>query len=302
MDRLDAMQLFVRVVDSGSYTAAAEQMEISRALASKLIQALEERLGVRLLHRTTRRLSLTEAGEAYYQRASNILVQLAEAESEAAELQVEPRGRLRVSAPMSFAVRHLGNLLGEFQHRFPRIELELSLNDRQVDLVEEGFDLAIRIARLADSSYVARQLAPAKLAVVASPAYLKRHGEPTIPTELARHNCLIYTLTPRPGEWVFLHGEERTAVNVKGNLRVNNGDVLVRAAIDSAGIALSPTFMIGDELRAGTLVPLLTRWKVPAPGIYAIYPPSRALPAKTRSLIDFLAERFGPRPYWDINI
>lgn len=301
MDRLQAMQLFVRVVDSGSYTAAAEQMEISRALASKLIQALEEQLGVRLLHRTTRRLSLTEAGESYYQRASEILAQLAEAEAEAAELQAEPRGRLRVSAPMSFAVRHVGGLLAEFQHRFPRIELELNLNDRQVDLVEEGFDLAIRIARLADSSLVARRLAPARLAVVASPAYLERHGTPATPADLARHNCLIYTLTPRPGEWVFMHGEERVAVHVHGNLRVNNGDVIARAAVDGGGIALSPTFMIGDELRSGSLVPLLVDWQMPEPGIYAIYPPGRALPAKTRSLIDFLAERFGPAPYWDVE-
>lgn len=204
---------------------------------------------------------------------------------------------------MSFAVRHLGGLLAQFQRHFPRIELELNLNDRQVDLVEGGFDLAIRIARLPDSRLIARPLAPAKLAVVASPAYLERHGTPVTPAELTRHNCRIYTLTTHPSEWVFMHGEERAAVHVHGSLRVNNGDVIARAAIDgSGGIALSPTFMIGNELRSGQLVPLLTHWQLPEPGIYAINPPGRSLPAKTRSLTNFLAERFNPSPHWDKEI
>ncbi|MBN8482558.1 MAG: LysR family transcriptional regulator [Xanthomonadales bacterium] len=299
MDKLQAMQLFVRVVDAGSFTAGAEQMGISRALASKQIQALEDTLGVRLLNRTTRRISLTDPGKNYYARAYDILNSLAEAEAEAAELQIEPRGRMRVSVPISFALRHLAPALAEFQRRFPRVELELGLNDRLVDLVDEGFDMAIRISRLADSSLVARRIAPASLVLVASPAYLERAGTPRHPHDLAAHNALIYTLAPKPDEWVFTRDGDTVPVRIAGNLYVNNGDYVLAAALADSGIGLLPTFIAFDALQDGRLVPLLGDWQVPPIGIHAVYPQTRALPAKTRALIDFLVERFGPEPYWE---
>jgi len=299
MDKLQAMQLFVRVVDSGSYTAAADQMEISRALASKLVQALEDQLGVRLLHRTTRKLSLTEAGERYYQRVSEILGSLNEAEALAAEFQADPRGRLRVSAPMSFAIHHLGAAVAEFQQRHPRIELELTLNDRQVDLVEEGFDMAVRIAKLADSSLVARRIAPCRMLLVASPDYLRRAGEPQHPQELVEHNYLSYTLAARRDEIVLVSGAERETVNLNGSLRVNNGDVIASAAAAGLGFCISPSFLVWQRLQRGELVQLLPQWQIPEIAVHAVYPAGRTLPAKTRSFIDYLVERFGPEPYWD---
>lgn len=299
MDKLNAMQLFARVVDAGSFTAAAHQMGISRALASKQIQSLEDNLGVRLLNRTTRRVSLTDPGKNYYARVNDVLNALAEAEAEAAELQIEPRGRMRVSVPISFAVRHLAPALAEFQKRFPRVELELGLNDRLVDIVDEGYDLAIRIGRLADSSLVARRIARASLVAVAAPAYLERAGTPKHPDDIAAHNALIYTLSQKPGEWTFTREGETVQVKLAGNLYVNNGDYVLAAAIEGCGIGLLPTFIACDALKAGHLVPVLADWRVPEVGIHAVYPQTRALPAKTRALIDFLVERFGPEPYWE---
>lgn len=299
MDKLQGMQLFTRVVESGSFTAGAEQMGISRALASKLIQNLEEELGVRLLNRTTRRISLTDPGKNYYQRVSEILGQLAEAEAEAAELQVEPRGRMRVSAPISFSVLHLAPALSEFQRRFPLVELELELNDRVVDLVDEGFDMAIRIGKLADSTLVARRIAPACLALTASAAYLKRAGTPVHPSDLSAHNLLIYTLATRREEIVLERDGETVATRIRGNLLVNNGDYIAQATLEGHGISVLPTFIIGDHIKRGELIPVLADWKVPPVAIHAVYAQTRSLPAKTRVLIDFLVERFGPEPYWE---
>lgn len=303
MDKLQAMQLFVRVVDSGSFTAGAEQMGISRALASKLIQNLEDTLGVRLLNRTTRRLSLTDPGKNYHQRVGELLAGLAETEAEVAQLQVEPRGRLRVSAPMAFAVRHLAPAVAEFQRRHPRLELELSLSDRLVDLVEEGFDMAIRIGRLADSTLVARRIAPTRLVAVAAPAYLAARGTPTQPSDLARHDGLVYTLVPRGEEWAFERGGERVNVRIAGTLHVNSSDFLAAAAVEGCGVTLVPSFVAADALRDGRLVRVLPDWTpLPDVAIYAVYAQTRALPAKTRLLIDFLVERFGATPPWERDL
>jgi DNA-binding transcriptional LysR family regulator len=274
-------------------------MGISRALASKLIQNLEEELGVRLLNRTTRRISLTDPGKNYYQRVSEILGQLAEAEAEAAELQVEPRGRMRVSAPISFSVHHLASAFSEFQRRFPLVELELELNDRLVDLVEEGFDMAIRIGKLADSSLVARRIAPASLALTASAAYLERAGTPLHPADLSKHNLLIYTLSTRRDELVLERDGETVVTKIHGNLFVNNGDYIAAATLEGHGISVLPTFIIGDQIKRGDLIKVLGEWKVPAVAIHAVYAQTRSLPAKTRVLIDFLVERFGPEPNWE---
>jgi DNA-binding transcriptional LysR family regulator len=302
MDKLQAMQLFVRVVDSGSYSDAAAQMGISRALASKLVQGLEESLGVRLLNRTTRRLSLTGTGQTYYRRVSELIARLAEAEAEAAEQQVEPSGRLRVTAPISFSTLQLAPLLAEFQSAHPRIALEMILGDRLVDLVEEGFDLAIRIARLADSSLVARSIAPCRLLCVAAPSYLERRGEPAGPDDLAGHDCLRYSLSARADEWMFRRADALRRVRVGGAISVNNGDFIAALAAAGSGIALLPSFIVADRLRGGSLVRVLRDWESPPIGIHAVYPQTPALPAKTRRLIDFLVERIGPQPIWDRDL
>ena len=303
MDRLAAMQLFVRVVESGSFAAAAMQADISRAQASKLIRGLEDDLGVRLLQRTTRRLSLTEAGQRYLDRVREALAAIAEAEAEAAEHQSEPRGRLRVSAPTSFSILHLGPALAAFHQRYPRIELDIDLNDRVVDLVEDGWDMALRIGRLADSSLAARRLAPCRMVAVAAPDYLRARGSPQHPQDLVRHTCLLYTLSARRDEWTFARDGEIASVRVNGPLRTNNGDMIAAAAAAGLGIALQPSFIVGERLRHGELVHVLPAWRVqPEAAVYAVYPASRALPAKTRSLIDFLAGRFGDQPYWDCGL
>jgi DNA-binding transcriptional LysR family regulator len=302
MDKLQAMHLFTRVVDTGSFTAAAEQMSISRALASKLIQGLEDTLGVRLLNRTTRRLSLTEPGQNYYQRVSDVLSRLAEAEAEATELQVDPRGRLRISAPVPFSTAHLAPALAEFQKQHPRVELELNLNDRRVDLVEEGFDLAIRISQLTDSSMMARKIAPCRMVAVASPAYLAAIGAPEVPGDLARHECLRYTLTPNSEAWEFERDGTTTQVPAHSRLATNNGDFIAAAACASMGIARLPTFIVAEQIRDGRLTRILPQWVLPPLAVYAVYPNTRTLPAKTRRLIDFLVERFGSEPYWDSGI
>lgn len=301
MDKLNAMQLFVRVVDTGSFTAAAEQLDMSRAMASKLVRTLEQQLGVRLLNRTTRNLSLTGTGETYYQRATDILAQIAQAEAEADASQTQARGRLRVAAPMSFGVRHLAPALAQFQLRHPGIALDLRLNDRVIDLIEEGFDLAIRIGRLADSSLIARRLAPCRLVLVASPDYLKRHGTPVHPQDLAQHNCIGYSLAARRDEWTFQRDDNVVRMRTTGNLRVNNGDVIVRAASDGIGLAILPTFIAHTDIEQHRLVRVLDNWLIPELAIHAVYTHSRTLPAKTRTLIEFLGERFGPEPEWDKN-
>lgn len=299
MDRYAAIQLFLRVVDEGSFAAAAGHTGISRAQASKLIRALEEDLGVRLIQRTTRKLSLTEAGRHYHARVAEAMASLAEAAAEAAQRQTEPRGHLRVSAPTSFATRHLGDALTEFLRRNPRIELELDLNDRRADLVRDGFDMAIRIGHLADSSLVARRIAPARVVLVASPAYLKAYGTPTHPQQLESHTALRYTLTAHSDVWSFTKDGETVNVRVHGPLQASNGDVLSAAATRGLGIALQPSFIAGNAIRSGELVRILCDWQLPETSIYAVFPEGRAVPAKTRSLIDFLAARFGDAPYWD---
>ncbi len=299
MDRYAALQLFLRVVEDGSFAAAASHGGISRAQASKLIRALEDDLGVRLIQRTTRKLSLTEAGLQFHARVAEAMLALQEAAAEAAQRQTEPRGRLRVSAPTSFATRHLGDALTEFLRRHPRIELELDLSDQRADLVRDGFDMAIRIGHLADSSLVARRIAPARMMAVAAPSYLRTHGTPVHPQQLESHAGLLYTLTAHPGQWTFTHGGESVTVRLRGPLRAGNGDVLAGAALRGLGIAVQPTFIVGDAVRRGELQRILSDWELPDAAIYAVYPAGRAVPAKTRALIDFLAARYGDEPYWD---
>jgi DNA-binding transcriptional LysR family regulator len=300
MDRLTTLDLFVRIVDAGSFAAGAEQLGLSRALASRAVLDLETRLGTRLLNRTTRRLSLTEAGAAFYRRAQRITADVAEAEEEAAALHARPRGLLRVNAPMSFGVLHVAPVLAAYLERYPEVSVDLTLNDRVVDLVEDGYDLAIRIGRLADSSLIARRLAPCRILLCAAPSYLAAHGTPAHPTDLTRHRCIAYAYGGDRGDWVLTGPEGEVRVRVSARLQINNGDAIQAAIREGYGIARQPDFIAAADLAAGRMVQVLPEWRLPEIGIHAVYPPARTLSAKVRSFVDFLAERFA-RPSWSLD-
>ncbi len=299
MDKLTAMDVFLKVVDAGSFATAARRLGISRAMASRHVQELENRLGARLLNRTTRQLKLTEAGAVYYERCTRILADIERTEQAIGELQSQPRGTLRISAPMSFGHLHLASAVLDYMQAYPNVSVDMVLNDRVVDLIEEGCDLAIRIGRLADSSMIARRLATARLVVCASPAYLSARGVPQRPDDLTRHDCLTYAYSPSPHLWRFGGPDGDHVVRVSGSFQANNGDALRVAALRGAGIILQPTFIVGEDLRAGRLRAVrFEREPVPL-SIYALYPHQRHLSAKVRSFVDFLARRLRPEPYWD---
>ena len=279
LDRVTGMRVFVRVAHLGSFTAAASALGLSPSMATRHVDAIEDRLGARLVLRTTRRLTLTDAGERYRGAAERILAELDEAEAEAAEETSEPRGTLRLNAPVSFGVHELVPALADFAGRYPALTVDLGLTDRYVDLVEEGWDLAIRLGTLRDSPLVAKKLAPVGVALAASPDYLKRRGTPQRLADLQHHNCLGYTLSAdgRQGAWHFGAAGE-IAQPFTGNLNANNGDALVAAALAGQGIILQPT---------------------PLGHVHAVYAPTRHLPAKVRTLIDFLAKRWAGTPPWD---
>lgn len=296
MDRLTGMAVFATVVELRSFTAAARQLGLSKSTVSKQVAHLEDRLGARLLHRTTRKLSLTAAGEAYYQAAAAIIAEATGAERHVAAMQSAPRGVLRVNAPMSYGQLVIAPLLADFLAAHPEVEIDLTLDDRFVDMVAQGYDLAIRIARLADSTLVARLLAPMRTIVVASAAYLARRGTPTHPSQLSGHDCLIYTFTEQPGLMHFEDGVEQVSVRVEGRLRANNGDVLGSAAAAGAGVAVLPDFIATPLLARGAVVHVLPEWSWSAASIYAVYPHGRHLAANVRAFRDFLTQRLRPEP------
>lgn len=299
-DPLEGYATFTAVVDCGGFSAAAERLGLSKSAVSKQVSRLEERLGARLLNRTTRRLALTEAGQAFHQHALRILAEAEEAELAVSQLHASPRGLLRVSVPMSFGIQHLGPVLCPFLERYPDLTLEAAYDDRLVDLVAEGFDVAVRIARLADSSMIARKIAPCRRVAVASPDYVARRGMPRHPAELAGHETLLYTLQTTANTWTLVHTDgSRADVTLSGRLRVNNGDALRAAAVAGLGIIVTPTFIVGADLAAGRLVRVLPEWEADPIHVYAVYPPGRHLSVKVRAFVDFLAEAFGPTPYWD---
>lgn len=302
MDRLRGMEVFMRVVEDGSFVRAAEALNVSRPMASKRVQNLEEALGARLLNRTTRRVSLTEAGRSFYTRCREIFSQIDEAVAEAGNLQSEARGLIRLSAPYTFGERHLTPALADFQSRFPEISIDLSLNDRQVDIVDEGFDLVVRIGTLSDSSLVGRKLAPCRMLLCASPDYLERRGHPGHPDDLKDHNCIVYAYFSEAKAWRFRKNEEQLDVAVGGDFRSNYGAAGVEAAVAGRGIVLEPTFIAAEHIQSGALVPLLRDWQTTTLGIHAVYPQSRLLPQKVRVLIDDLIARLGPVPHWDRSI
>jgi DNA-binding transcriptional LysR family regulator len=300
MENLTDIAVFVRVVECGSFTKAADQLELSRAVISKYLSRLEDRLGVRLLHRSTRRLSLTEAGAELFHASRGALERIDEAESAVARLQSEPKGRLKVNAPMSFGVLHLSPALPEFLRRYPGIHVDLHMDDRIVDLYEEGFDVGVRIAHLADSSLVAKKLAPCRQLLCASPAYLEEFGEPQTADDLTSHNCILYHYLATANVWHFTAPNGRQIpVAVQGNLRTNNGIASREAAVRGLGILHTPTFYVGAELRTGTLKKILVEYTLPELGIHAVWPQRAYVPPKVRAFVDFFAACFGHGPAWD---
>ncbi len=299
MASLDDVLLFARVVELGSFTLAAEELETSRSLVSKRIAALEERLGVRLLNRTTRKLSLTESGEVYYGYCSAIRDTLDEAEQRVGALGERPRGVLKLNVPVTFGELFIAPLLADFLADHPEVSVDMHMDDRFLDPVEGGFDLTIRIGTLADSSLVASRIATMWLVVCGAPAYLARHGTPEHPDQLRAHNCLTYRYArERSDEWQLFGPDGPRTVRVSGNLRASNGLALRNAARAGLGLVLSPEFMVRDDLAGGRLVQVLADWCRERIGVYALYPHAHRLPAKTRAFVDFLRTRFAGWPGW----
>jgi len=298
-DGLQEIAVFARIVGTGSLSAAARDLGTSPALVSRRLAALEARLGVRLINRTTRSLHLTDEGAAYYETCTRLLAEIEEADAAVSAGRADPRGILRVALPASFGNQHVAPLVPRFVARYPDVQLSLSLSDRNVNVVEEGFDLAIRIADLADSSLAARKLAPNRRVVCASPAYLQRHGTPRTPEELAQHNCL--TTTDFSMNWDYRDPDGKPgSMRVTGRYACDNWEVIRDWAVAGLGIALKSTWDVRRHLEDGSLVSLLPGYTFATDvAIYAVYPHRRHLPAKTRAFIEFLAESFGPEPYWD---
>ena len=290
---------FVAAVAEGSFAAAAERLAMSPQLVSKYVGQLEQRLGARLFNRTTRRISTTEAGRAYYERCLNVLAEIDEMESAVGDTAVAARGTLKINAPMSFGVLHLAPAIAEYQREQTEVSVDLTLDDRVVDVVSEGFDLAIRIGRLSESSLVARKLAPIRLAICAAPSYLDSRGVPETPDDLPDHECLRYTYSSNQDKWHFERNGEQYDVKVSGKISANNGDVLRQAAIAGAGLILQPTFMVDRDIREGRLRVVLQDFRIEELGAYAVYAHRQFLSAKVRTFVDFLSSYFGTPPYWD---
>jgi DNA-binding transcriptional LysR family regulator len=299
MDKLEAMNAFVKVVALGSYAEAGRALGITRSAVSKAVMELEQSLGARLLDRTTRRVSATEAGLAYYESCLDVLARVEETEMQVSRLHDEPKGVLKINAPVSFGVLHLGPLIAEFMRSYPDLKIELTLNDRFIDPIEESVDITIRIGILADSSLVARRLAPARRVLVATPDYLKKLGVPEGPDDLIQHRCLNYGHSTTLQRWQLTRDGQTIGVAINSVLCSNNGDVLRAAALSGQGITKLPTFLIGPDIEAGRLMVVMPEYPPTELGVFALFAPNRYLAAKTRLLIDFLAARFGERPAWD---
>ncbi len=299
MDRIDAMRAFVMVVTENSFTRAAERLDTSPQLVSKYVSQLEERLGTRLLNRTTRKVNLTEAGTRYFQQAQQVLVDVDDMENQLGSMQVTAKGLLRISAPVSFATRHLATLLCDFQSAHPEVGIDLQLNDRKIDIIEEGFDIALRIGHLKSSSMIAKFIAPIRLVTCASEQYLERNGTPTQPDQLKNHRYLRYSYVenndnvPLYTELQDTHGKHLSV------LISNNGDVLTSAAINGAGIVIQPSFIVSESIKQGKLTVILKEYEPEPLGLYAVYAHRKLLASKVRCFIDFIDGYFGDPPYWD---
>ncbi len=299
MDRIDTMNAFVSVVTEGSFARAAERLEISPQLVSKYVSQLEEHLGTRLLNRTTRKVSVTEAGTAYFQRAQQVLSDIDDMENELGDLQHSVRGLLRINAPVSFAIQHMASVLTAYRAAFPEVQVDLQLNDRKVDIVQEGFDIALRIGQLKSSSLVARRIAPVRLSICASPDYLARQGIPSHPDELKQHQYLRYSYMDNETSFRDRKRNLSLTTTLHSDFSANNGDVLLNAAIAGAGVIIQPTFITGPAITSGQLQSILEDFEPEPLGLYAIYAHRQFLSAKVRSFIDFIGGYFGDPPYWD---
>lgn len=300
MNPFDELQSFAAVVESGSFTAAAERLDIAKSAVSRRVTALEERLGVQLLRRTTRKLNLTDTGRDLYERSTRILSDLEEIESVALQQHGEVSGLLRVALPLSFGVSQMCAPIAEFSQQHPRIRFDLDLNDRRIDLVQEGVDVAIRIGHLPDSSLVARKLFDARTVICGSPEYFASRGTPQQPDDLLDHDCLVYGNLEDPAKWVCIdaHGK-RLRVDVPRALTATSGDFLCAAASRGLGITMQPTFIVGKAIARGDLVPVLTDYQWPVTPAYAVYPATRHLSSRVRKLIDYLAGYFSGDLPWD---
>ena len=283
------MRMYVAVIDSGSFAAAADKLGVSRAMVSKQVQKLEEHLGTRLMNRTTRRLSMTETGRAFYERSSQIVADVEEAEQIAGQMTRSPQGVLRVTIPLSYGQHRLAIILGAYTQSFPLVQLDISLSDRKVDLVEEGFDVAIRIGALPQSDLIAKKIGAAHSIVCAAPGYLAQFGTPQLPSDLSGHACLGYSLTGGGGDWRMESSGEQAVVAIAGPMKADNGDILRLAAIAGAGVAFQPGFIVDADIAAGRLVRILRGWQSAEMGIYAVYPSRKHLSAKVRTFVDFIA-------------
>lgn len=297
MDKFQEMRAFVTVVDMGSFVRAAEALNHSKTAVSRLVGELEARLGTRLLHRTTRKLSLTPEGEVFYERCRQLLDGVAEAEAELTAFSGEAIGQLRLNVPVTFGLLHLAPLWPAFMALHPRVVLDVTLSDRLVDLVDEGYDLAVRIARLQVSSLVSRQLTSTRLILCASPEYLRRHGVPEHPSEIARHSVISYTLLATGEQWEFEGPQGPVSVKIVPRMRTNSGDTCRAAAVQHQGIVLQPSFLVGAHLASGALVEVLPQYRSVEFGVYAVYPTRKHLTPKVRALIDFLVGAFRMRAW-----
>jgi DNA-binding transcriptional LysR family regulator len=300
MDQVAAMRSFRKVLELGSFSAAARQLGLSKAAVSKQVSELESYLGATLIHRTTRRLHPTDAGQAYFESAVALLDELEAADAAVRHLQSEPSGTLRVSVPSAFGQVCLSAMLSELGRRHPKLTVSVEASDRLVDLVEEGFDAAIRIrATLPDSTLIAKRIRQIPIHVVAAPGYLKAHGTPQKPDDLSRHNCFIYTLSSRPFEWSFRGTGGSRQVKVRGTIHANHGHLLLEPLRDGEGIAMLPEFLLAQDLEKGTLVPILTKFPADPLTLFVVYPPSRHSSPKIRALVDIVGEWFAPKQTWE---
>ena len=305
MDALSSMELFVEVVGAGSFSQAGRRRGLAASSVTRSINGLEDALGARLLNRTTRRLSLTEAGRLYYERSRRIIAEVEDARLSVTQLEAAPRGTLRLNVPVVFGRLHVAPALPAFLARYPGLQVDLHMTDAFIDLVEEGVDLAVRIGELADSSLIARRLAPNHRVICASPDYLRGAGMPHQPADLRSHNCLIYKRQAERATWRLRNQDGTVEIEVAGTLRANNSDALHTAALDGLGLVILPTWMVGADIRRGALVRLFADYEV-SPGaldtsIYAVFPYNRHLSPKVRAMVDFLVERFTASPDWDVG-
>jgi DNA-binding transcriptional LysR family regulator len=297
MDKFQEMRTFVGVVDSGSFVGAADALEMSKPAVSRYIGELESRLGVRLLQRTTRKLSLTKEGEVFYVRCKELLANVDEAEAEITSHSGEAAGQLKLSVPVAFGKLHLAPLWARFMARHPKVTLDVTLSDRVADLVEEGFDAAVRIMELSNSSLISRKLTSTRVVLCASPKYLKRHGAPKHPSDLAHHDVLDYTLRAMGENWQFDGPEGRIVVKVAPKFRSNSGGTCRSGALQHMGLILQPDFLVGEDLRSGTLVEVLPQYRSHDIGVYAVYPTRKHVSPKVRMLVEFLLEAFRTKPW-----